>query len=200
LPSAFVQLTLQPLTAAAAALPRSQTVAMLPTGAGKTLIAAWLIKHYADALLAGLAPGAPPQQRRRRWVVFLCPTKLLVRQQAAVLRAATPLTVGEFTGDAGVDLWDEATWAARLAGAEIVVATPQVVVDALAKSFLQVRAWAQLRAWLGAWLRGECGVLRPAACGLRPAACTRESRGVCDTMARVCAPCCAALCPRRCAT
>jgi hypothetical protein len=143
----FAPLTLQPLACCRAA--RAQTVAMLPTGAGKTLIAAWLIKHYADTLLAGRASShvsALPMQRlpaRRCCVVFLCPTKLLVRQQAAVLRAATPLAVGEFTGDAGVDAWDAATWAARLADAEVVVATPQVVVDALAKSFLQARGAAR---------------------------------------------------------
>jgi endoribonuclease Dicer len=142
----FAPLTLQPLACCLAA--RAQTVAMLPTGAGKTLIAAWLIKHYADTLLAGRASPQATSPARRCCVVFLCPTKLLVRQQVAVLRAATPLAVGEFTGDAGVDAWDAATWAARLADAEVVVATPQVVVDALAKSFLQAR---------GAARRAACG-------------------------------------------
>jgi endoribonuclease Dicer len=126
---------------------------MLPTGAGKTLIAAWLIKHYADALLAASASASASVSASGsggssggsgnavRWVVFICPTKLLVRQQAVVLRAATPLRCGEFTGDAGVDFWDGAAWAAHLAETDVLVATPQVVVDALAKSFLKASAW-----------------------------------------------------------
>lgn len=61
------------------------TVAVLPTGAGKTLIAAELIrKHQAS--------------HPRAKSLFLVPTCLLVPQQAAELQEWTQLTVGEFTG------------------------------------------------------------------------------------------------------
>lgn len=55
---------------------QANTIVVLPTGAGKTLIAVELIKRQAHAL----TPGGTI-------AVFIAPTKLLVRQQARVLRS-----------------------------------------------------------------------------------------------------------------
>ena len=61
------------------------TVAVLPTGAGKTLIAAELIR---------VRRAACPQSKS----LFLVPTCLLVSQQAQELRSWTQLEVGEYMG------------------------------------------------------------------------------------------------------
>ena len=53
----------------------TNAIVLLPTGAGKTLIAVELIKRQSRAL----TPGGTI-------AVFIAPTKLLVRQQAGVLR------------------------------------------------------------------------------------------------------------------
>lgn len=72
------------------------TIVLLPTGAGKTLIAAEVAK------------------RIRRPVLFLVPTVLLVEQQAAAVRSWTRLNVAEYMGGA------------RLASSfEVLVSTPK---------------------------------------------------------------------------
>ena len=63
---------------AASAVSRN-TIVMLPTGTGKTLIAAEVIKS--------LGPRS----------VFFVPTILLVQQQASAIRAWTGLRVAEYT-------------------------------------------------------------------------------------------------------
>ena len=106
----------------------------LPTGSGKTAVAALLIAHFADAVALASRGGGPATR-----VLFLCPTKTLVEQQAGALRATVPLSVRSLTGDDGLDTWSQTEWTTLLAEAEVLVATPQCIVDALSKTFLQAR-------------------------------------------------------------
>lgn len=62
----------------------NNAIVVLPTGAGKTLIAAAVVKH---AVMSN--PNRPK-------ALFLVPTCMLVRQQTAVLREETGLNVVEF--------------------------------------------------------------------------------------------------------
>ena len=107
----------------------------LPTGSGKTLISALLVAHYADSIVAAAQRDGP-----RTRVLFLCPTKTLAQQQTGALQAAVPLRVRCLTGDDGIDVWSAAQWAALLAEAEVLVATPQCIVEALSKTFIKARA------------------------------------------------------------
>ena len=59
---------------------------MLPTGSGKTLIA------------AEVAAATVKARQTRASVLFMVPTRLLVEQQAKELRAETGLTVAEYMG------------------------------------------------------------------------------------------------------
>lgn len=145
---------------------------MLPTGSGKTLVAVLLVNHYANEIISSRAdgPGAdsasgspsPPlplgaQTRRRRLAVFLCPTKALVAQQAALLHASTPLRVRALTGDDRVDIWNEDTWGALLEATELLAATPDVVLNALSAGFMQARALTRLTPAVASslnWVRG----------------------------------------------
>ena len=70
----------------------------LPTGSGKTFIAASLIKEKAHEVAGSLSSGS-------KRTVFLVPTVVLAIQQAAYLRRHTHLNVKEYYGSMGVDFW-----------------------------------------------------------------------------------------------
>lgn len=75
-------------------------IVYLPTGSGKTFIAALLIKEKSSEVTPSLASGG-------RRTVFLVPTVVLAIQQANYLRRHTHLKVKEYYGSMGVDLWSK---------------------------------------------------------------------------------------------
>lgn len=76
---------------AAAAVERN-TLVVLPTGAGKTLIAATVIQRICG-------PFSSYSENKDPSALFLVPTRLLVQQQAKALRESIPFAhVAEFTG------------------------------------------------------------------------------------------------------
>lgn len=100
---------------AASALSRN-TIVMLPTGTGKTLIAAEVIKS--------LGPRS----------VFFVPTILLVQQQASAIRTWTGLRVAEYYGGQHMDL-----------GFEALVSTPKAFEAAQARDPAGLLAWSTFR-------------------------------------------------------
>jgi endoribonuclease Dicer len=84
-----------------------QVIAFLDTGAGKTLIAVMLVRHFADQYVQAMRKGIPT---RRKIVVCLVPTQILVAQQAAVFRRHTNLGVAEYAGSRGFDSWQKDRW------------------------------------------------------------------------------------------
>ncbi|CAL4943021.1 unnamed protein product [Urochloa decumbens] len=111
------------------------TVAFLETGAGKTLIAVLLLRAYARRIRSSPPPC---------FAVFLVPTVVLVGQQARVVEAHTDFRVAQFYGDMGVDFWKADTWRAAVEGAEVLVMTPQILLDNLRHSFFRLRDIALL--------------------------------------------------------
>ena len=75
-------------------------IVYLPTGSGKTFIAALLIKEKSSEVTPSLAT-------KGRRTVFLVPTVVLAIQQANYLRRHTHLKVKEYYGSMGVDLWSK---------------------------------------------------------------------------------------------
>lgn len=110
------------------------TVAFLDTGAGKTLIAGLLLRAYAHRV----------RKPARDFAVFLVPTRVLVEQQARVIEAHTDLRVSKFTGDMGVDFWNAAIWGRVVDDAEVLVMTPQILLDNLRHSFFSLQDIALL--------------------------------------------------------
>ena len=88
-----------------------QIIAFMDTGSGKTLIAVMLVRHFADKYIQAVKAGIPT---RRKLVVCLVPTRILVAQQAAVFRRHTNLSVGECFGVSGLDSWGKERWAQEL--------------------------------------------------------------------------------------
>ena len=77
---------------------KENIIVYLPTGSGKTFIAAMLINELSGDVCKPLVDGG-------KRTVFLVPTVVLAVQQAEYLRRHTHLTVKEFYGSMGVDLW-----------------------------------------------------------------------------------------------
>ncbi|KAI9045212.1 putative RNA helicase/RNAse III [Aspergillus affinis] len=81
------------------------TIAVLDTGSGKTLIAVLLLKHIIHDELVDRAAGKP-----HRISFFLVDSVTLAFQQAAVLRNNIDQNIAHFYGAMGVDLWSKQTW------------------------------------------------------------------------------------------
>jgi len=87
--------------------------AYLDTGAGKTLIAALLIRHVLEQEL--LRDG-------HRRAVFLAPTVPLVLQQCDVLKNMLAFECDAFYGERGVDYWDVDEWHRQTANVKVCLA------------------------------------------------------------------------------
>uniref|UniRef100_A0A0E0EZ43 Dicer-like protein 3b n=1 Tax=Oryza meridionalis TaxID=40149 RepID=A0A0E0EZ43_9ORYZ len=111
---------------------RGNTIAVLDTGSGKTMVAVMLAREHARRVRAGEAP--------RRIVVFLAPTVHVVHQQFEVIREYTDLDVMMCSGASRVGEWGADHWKEEVGRNEIVVMTPQILLDALRHAFLTMSA------------------------------------------------------------
>ncbi|ESR41919.1 hypothetical protein CICLE_v10010912mg [Citrus x clementina] len=107
---------------------KQNTIVFLETGSGKTLIAIMLLRSYAY-LLRKPSPFV---------AVFLVPKVVLVPQQAEAIKMHTDLKVGKYWGDMGVDFWDGATWKEEMSKHEVLVMTPQILLDGLRLSYFKL--------------------------------------------------------------
>ncbi|CAK9137646.1 unnamed protein product [Ilex paraguariensis] len=107
---------------------RRNTIAVLDTGAGKTIIAVMMIKDIGQSLKIG---------NQKKLIIFLAPTVHLVHQQFEVIKVNTNLHVGEYYGAKGVDEWNIMSWEKEINEHDVLVMTPQILLDALRKAFLR---------------------------------------------------------------
>ncbi|KAF8036139.1 hypothetical protein BT93_C1979 [Corymbia citriodora subsp. variegata] len=108
---------------------RRNTIAVLGTGSGKTMIAVMLIKDIAQSMkLSG----------EKKLMIFLAPTVHLVNQQYEFISSHTGLQVGEYYGAKGIDEWNVKSWEKEISERDVLVMTPQILLDALRKAFLNL--------------------------------------------------------------
>ncbi|KAJ0977945.1 hypothetical protein J5N97_013419 [Dioscorea zingiberensis] len=108
---------------------RRNTIAVLDTGAGKTMIAVMLIRRFRnEAKAAG----------DRRVIVFLAPTVHLVAQQYEVIKIHTDLEVECYYGAKGVEDWNAERWEKEISSNHVLVMTPQILLDAFRNAFLKL--------------------------------------------------------------
>ncbi|KAL3833920.1 hypothetical protein ACJIZ3_008656 [Penstemon smallii] len=106
---------------------KQNTIVFFETGTGKTLIAIMLLKSNAHLL------------RNSPYIaVFLVPTVVLVTQQGEAVAMHTDLKVGKYYGELGVDFWDAATWEREKNEHEVLVMTPQILLDALRRMYIRL--------------------------------------------------------------
>ncbi|KAK4422330.1 Endoribonuclease Dicer3a [Sesamum alatum] len=107
---------------------RRNTIAVLETGAGKTMIAVMMIKEIGKSL--------KNDNGGKKLIVFLAPTVHLVHQQYKEIQSHTELDVEEYYGARGVDEWSAEIWEKEINEHDVLVMTPQILLDALRKAYL----------------------------------------------------------------
>lgn len=70
--------------------------------------------------------------------VFLVNTVCLAKQQAESIESMLPYSVAVLSGEQSVDFWDETKWLKVLDENHILVATAQVVLDAINRRYLRL--------------------------------------------------------------
>ncbi|KAL7001833.1 hypothetical protein U1Q18_002981 [Sarracenia purpurea var. burkii] len=105
---------------------RRNIIAVLDTGAGKTMISVMIIKEIAPSL---------KHSPQKKLIIFLAPTVHLVHQQFEVIKVHTNLQVEEYYGAKGVDEWNAKCWEKEINEHDVLVMTPQILLDALRKAF-----------------------------------------------------------------
>lgn len=105
---------------------RSNIIIALDTGSGKTHIAVLRMKIEAER-----------QPTKISW--FLAPTVALCEQQRNVIKTSIPVSVGLISGSLEPNQWkDAALWSKVLTTHRIMVTTPQVLLDALRHSYINL--------------------------------------------------------------
>ncbi|KAK8291997.1 hypothetical protein V6Z11_D06G092800 [Gossypium hirsutum] len=108
---------------------RRNIIALLDTGVGKTMIAVMLIKDFGQAI---------ESTESKKLIIFLAPTVHLVNQQFEYVKDHTSLEVEQYYGAKGVDEWTLDCWEKETKEHDVLVMTPQILLDALRKAFLSL--------------------------------------------------------------
>jgi dsRNA-specific ribonuclease/ERCC4-related helicase len=101
---------------------RENIIAYLETGAGKTLVAALLIKH--------VLVSDPDPHKVAMFIVDRVP--LAIQQCKYIQRIIKDTgSVGVYYGDMGIETWGESRWLEELTGKKVMCMTAQVFLNAL---------------------------------------------------------------------
>jgi endoribonuclease Dicer len=110
---------------------KENTIAVLDTGSGKTLIAVLLIRWMIDQELELRAAGHKP-----KITFFLVASVTLVFQQYAVLDANLDHKIAQLYGAMNVDTWSKAVWDQHFTENKVIVCTADILLHCLARSFI----------------------------------------------------------------
>lgn len=112
---------------------KENTIAVLDTGSGKTLIAVLLIRWMIDQELELRAVGHEP-----KITFFLVPSVNLVFQQHAVLEANLDHKIARIYGAMNVDTWAKAVWDQHFSENKVIVCTADILLQCLSRSFINI--------------------------------------------------------------
>ncbi|XP_076178399.1 endoribonuclease Dcr-2 isoform X3 [Ptiloglossa arizonensis] len=108
---------------------KQNSIIYLPTGAGKTFIAVMLIKELSADIRRPYSEGG-------KHTVFVANTIPLVLQQCEYISRLTGLSCAMINSNTGVDFWNDAIWMEQLEKHQVLILTPQVLVDGINGSYL----------------------------------------------------------------
>ncbi|KAG0352929.1 Dicer-like protein 1 [Podila minutissima] len=106
------------------------TIAVMDTGTGKTLVAAMMVKEMMQRELDGKVRAGP-----RKLNFFIVNNVPLVRQQASVIRDFCDAEVVELCGASNTKKLEETLWTEIAKYAHVVVLTAQILLDVLRQGF-----------------------------------------------------------------
>ncbi|KAK6912886.1 PAZ domain [Dillenia turbinata] len=107
---------------------RRNTIAVLETGAGKTMVAVMLMKEMLQL----------QESNPRKLIIFLAPTVHLVTQQCEEIKSWSNFKAEAYYGTKGVDDWNGKSWEKEVAENDVLVMTPWVFLNVLRKAFLSL--------------------------------------------------------------
>ncbi|PHH62390.1 hypothetical protein CDD81_7186 [Ophiocordyceps australis] len=110
------------------------SIIVLDTGSGKTLIAALLLRHTLDNELERRARGLTAKV-----AFFLVDKVALCFQQYSVLRANLEHSVAKFHGEVASVMRSKSFWDKQINETMVFVCTAQVVLDCLNSGFIQMK-------------------------------------------------------------
>ena len=113
---------------------KENTIAVLDTGSGKTLIAVLLLRWIIDEELEHRAAGKPPKIS-----FFLGASVTLVWQQFSVLETNLDHKVARVVGADGADNWKKAKWDKLFFENKIIVCTAEILHQCLAHSYITIK-------------------------------------------------------------
>ncbi|KAL8861765.1 MAG: hypothetical protein Q9178_001966 [Gyalolechia marmorata] len=112
---------------------QQNTIAVLDTGSGKTLIAVLLLRHILDQELEDRLAG-----QKHRIAFFLVDSVTLVFQQYEFLKVNLDQRIECFCGEMGTDHWAKETWQKHLGQNMIIVCTAEILHQCLMRSFIRM--------------------------------------------------------------
>ncbi|KAL8890175.1 MAG: hypothetical protein Q9215_002650 [Flavoplaca cf. flavocitrina] len=112
---------------------QQNTIAVLDTGSGKTLIAVLLLRHILDQELEDRAAG-----KKHRIAFFLVDSVTLVFQQFEFLKANLDQPIQCFCGEMGTDHWAKEIWLKQLKQNMIIICTAEILHQCLNRSFISM--------------------------------------------------------------
>lgn len=112
---------------------KENTIAVLDTGSGKTLIAVLLLRWIIDGELERRAAGEP-----HKIAFFLVASVTLVYQQFEVLKTNLDHSVARVCGADNADHWQRAKWHKLFAENKVVVATSEILHQCLAHGYISM--------------------------------------------------------------
>lgn len=113
---------------------KENTIAVLDTGSGKTLIAVLLLRWIIDTELERRAAGHEPKIS-----FFLVASVTLVYQQFSVLDCNLDHKVTRLCGADGVDRWNHARWQEMFAENKVIVCTAEILFQCLSHSYISMK-------------------------------------------------------------
>ncbi|KAI2626207.1 hypothetical protein GGS21DRAFT_530579 [Xylaria nigripes] len=108
-------------------------IVVLDTGAGKTLIAALLLRHVVEQELEDRKAG-----HEKRLTFFLVDKVALVHQQYRFFQANLDFQMDSFTGDSGAVLYSPEFWNELREKKTVIVCTAEVLYSNLCHSFIRM--------------------------------------------------------------